>query len=252
MEKEESDLLRIESEINKNNAERDKFLCEANQIKELSHQIFSTRAMLQAVLGGIVAAGLLSVWAIDYLTPILQKKRELASLENKILSEMNKKQLLLIDQERISNEAFKKSLENKLSRALALNKQLETDLEFLQKTSPEIERFGKALSTTKARSASLEHVLTISKLEGTKWAYTQLGVGSGGYMKFQPGGEFLHDWWPSSESHWTIVGSKIIIKFPDAQMEGTIESSNKILGTGETIDGQVWDWYAEKFVGDID
>ena len=129
---EEAEIRKLETESLKNEAERDKALHEIEEISQrIKHSAFSPKGILQSVVAGIIAAGLLSVWAIGYLQPILHKKAELALLDNRILktkneehTEQNKKISMSLKNERI--EAKKRLQELVFQNEKLLKKQLET------------------------------------------------------------------------------------------------------------------------------
>lgn len=82
---------RLKSEIGRNRAERRKLLLEAIETRQrLRRPWYKVQYLLQTVLAGIVAAGLLAAWIVNYFEPILKKGNELAKLENKILESKNK------------------------------------------------------------------------------------------------------------------------------------------------------------------
>ncbi|CAB1064712.1 hypothetical protein D1BOALGB6SA_9509 [Olavius sp. associated proteobacterium Delta 1] len=109
---EEYEIEKLRSEIARNNAERDKLLREADEIHRRARG--RLRGTLQAIVGGMVAAGLLSAWGIGYLKPILEKNKELALIENKVLSYKTERQRQSNEQEqqaiRTENEAISQRL----------------------------------------------------------------------------------------------------------------------------------------------
>ena len=65
----------------RNRAEARKFDLEAEEIeKRLSRHWLSPVSVMQAILGGVIAAGLLTAWFIVYLQPLLSAKSELANV----------------------------------------------------------------------------------------------------------------------------------------------------------------------------
>lgn len=120
---------RLASEIARNEAERDKLLREADEVnRRLEQRWYSGRVFLQAVVAGVVAAGLLTAWGIGYLKPILARNTELnrldveiskrnTELQMRVHSETEKRiqaqledlskqnELLLVEQERLKNSA---------------------------------------------------------------------------------------------------------------------------------------------------
>jgi hypothetical protein len=93
MDQQNLEARRIESEIRRLDAEHTKLLAETNEIENRNkHPMFMRRFMLQSLVGGMVAAGLLAAWAIGYLKPLLEREQALASIENDIQQAMNERQ----------------------------------------------------------------------------------------------------------------------------------------------------------------
>src|SRR5207249_4040714 len=81
-------------------AEGRKIDLESQEIqRRMAESWYSPRILLQAIVGGVIAGGLLVAWAIAYLLPILRKERELAKLESARLEAENKLQRFQLDQQ---------------------------------------------------------------------------------------------------------------------------------------------------------
>jgi len=88
----EAEMRRIESETAKNEAERRKFIAEAEEVeKRVRQKWYFNELFVKWVLGGVVAAALVAAWCITYLNPILNKKQELAKIENAIVTQKNER-----------------------------------------------------------------------------------------------------------------------------------------------------------------
>ena len=93
---------RLKSEIERNRAERRKLLLEAMEKRQnLRRRWYHGQYVLQTILAGIVAAGLLAAWIVTYFAPIINKDTELKHLENQILTVKNKEL-----QEKLDNRTF--------------------------------------------------------------------------------------------------------------------------------------------------
>lgn len=133
-----SESERLCNEAEKQKLERETELLE----KQLSQKWYSGRFIVQAVVGGAVAAGLLAVWAIGYIQPIVKKENELASIENKVakmqielerIEARRRTDALAKDAEAAKktitdlvrqNSIFKNQLEEETKRVLALQGRL--------------------------------------------------------------------------------------------------------------------------------
>ena len=114
---------RLKSEVERNRAERRKLLFEAIEIRHsLRRPWYQRQYIIQTVLGGIVAAGLLAAWIATHLTPILSQEVELAQLKNKKLAMENKLEALRNEEEKRDLIKAKRSAE---SRAIKLVSELE-------------------------------------------------------------------------------------------------------------------------------
>ena len=81
----QAEQRKLESEIEKNRAECHKAELEAEEIqKRLNVKWYSSRLFLQALVAGIIGAGLFGAWVIGYLRPILRLDTEIAERETEI------------------------------------------------------------------------------------------------------------------------------------------------------------------------
>ena len=125
-----AEIRRIESEIAKNEAERIKLIRESEEVgKRLSQKWYSARFLIEAVVGGIVVAALMTAWGIGYLQPILLKRQEVARLKNELLKVENRLQAQRNERETealtIENESIKKELASLLLQNETLQKRQE-------------------------------------------------------------------------------------------------------------------------------
>ncbi len=112
---EDLEKTRIEVEIARHKAERQKLELESEQItKNLNQKWYKGKFFLETIVAGLVASGLLAAWVIIYLQPIITIKHEIAELENEKL-DLEK----LRDREQHFQE--KKKLDARLTLALAEN-----------------------------------------------------------------------------------------------------------------------------------
>jgi hypothetical protein len=107
---------KLESEITKNKAERDKLNIEA-KLYAKNVKCF----LIKWVVAGIVAAGLLAVWAIGYFEPIISRKQEMASLDNEIQKRRNELRALELAGEN-------KTLKTKLAQSIETAENLKARL----------------------------------------------------------------------------------------------------------------------------
>lgn len=83
---------RLQSEIVRNRAERRKLLLEAVETRQrLRIRWYQRRHIVQTTIAGVVAAGLLAIWIVEYFAPILSKETELQSINNEILKRKNER-----------------------------------------------------------------------------------------------------------------------------------------------------------------
>ncbi len=168
----EYQIKKLESESERNDAERRKILKEMEVIdKRLHERIYTSKNILQAVVGGIVAAALISAWGIGYLKPILERNKELATIENKILSNKieRQKQLNVIEREKIAteNSQYKKQLEN----IIAKNRELQSQQSDLKSLSENLKAKLDGIST---QYTTLSQKFQLSEAE--KENYNQLST----------------------------------------------------------------------------
>lgn len=145
--------LREQREI----AEIRKLELEARQIEErLGKRWFQGRLIFQSLTGGVVAAGLLAAWAIEYAQPLLKKKQELAALDGSIQERINRRQRLENDETtaalkkenrlvreqlralQVSNDELLKHQNTSANRAVELQKQLDARASELRKLASEV------------------------------------------------------------------------------------------------------------------
>ena len=168
---------RIEAEIRRNEAEEKKLLNEAEEIKKrLDWKFLPPRIVIQAVLAGIVAAGLLAAWGIGYLKPIILKNNELATLENKILASENKNAKELNEAQRKELEKLNEQATNELKQLKAQNSELQqqqqnsakliADLKSkLEQISVEYKELSENLGTTETERTKYKELASATRKE---------------------------------------------------------------------------------------
>jgi Pregnancy-associated plasma protein-A len=96
---------KLKAETEKYEAERRKIDLEAEEIRQrLTRKWYLTRYLLEAVIGGLVAAGLVAAWATQFLQPMLQSKEELRLAQTQ-------KQAVQVEVETLRNEKERLKLE---------------------------------------------------------------------------------------------------------------------------------------------
>jgi len=157
----ELEQKRIKSEIERNEAERQKFLSETKEInKRVNAKVWSQKNIVQAAIAGIVLAGLLAAWIVGYFKPILSKNQELATLDNKILTAENKRQ-------RQFNEIKKRELDKLKEQATIEMQQLNTQNSELQEQQQGSVQLIKDLKN-KLESISKEYEKLSKRYEATE------------------------------------------------------------------------------------
>ena len=117
------------AELNKLNLENDE------TAKRLGQKWYLSRVLIQVVVAGVIAGGLMVSWGIGYLQPILSKKQELADLTNKIQTVKNEMRIIVLDSIRqeitkqltslaVVNDSLQSVQANSLQRATSLEEQL--------------------------------------------------------------------------------------------------------------------------------
>jgi len=103
-----SDEKLRKAEIAKIEAETEKLKAEMNEVNaRLKIKWFEERFFVQAIVAGIVAAGLLTAWSVEYLEPILSKNNRIAEMEVEIKRHENE---LINVQHKISENKLKQEL----------------------------------------------------------------------------------------------------------------------------------------------
>lgn len=96
------------AEIAKIEAETEKLRAEISEVNaRLKVRWFEGRFFVQAVVAGIVAAGLLTAWSVEYLEPILSKNSRLSAMEVDVKKHENE---LISLQHQISENKLKQEL----------------------------------------------------------------------------------------------------------------------------------------------
>jgi hypothetical protein len=129
----ENDNLK-ELEVEKLKCEISKIKTEEEEIrKRISEGVWNRKTIIQTVVGGIVAAALISAWLVGYFQPIIGKKQELLELQNGINEAKNQreKDLLIIEKENLQKS--KKELEFKSKKLSEAFDKLSKDMKFTEK-----------------------------------------------------------------------------------------------------------------------
>lgn len=160
---EDLEASRFQSDIARLRAEEAKFLAEAQEIEKRNRStVFTPKILLQSLVAGLVAAGLLVAWGIGYLKPILERNQELSRIENKILSAENRQQKVRNNEQKISLALLKKALGQDLDQLQEENKKLQSQIDDSKTLSTTLKSRMEDLSR-QYEQLSREKVLTASE-----------------------------------------------------------------------------------------
>lgn len=106
---ENAKLRLLESEIARNESEREKLLNEARKLKKEGN----LSPLLKYIIAAVIAGGLLTTWIITYYTPIANAKSENETLKNEIFKSKNEKQEIALKKSEVSLEMLALELKNK-------------------------------------------------------------------------------------------------------------------------------------------
>ena len=154
-------LRRLESEIAKNKAERQKFEIEAEEIrKRLIQKWYEGRIFVQTGIGAIVAAALIAAWFVGFFEPILSHKQNIERLKNNMLSLENERQKRQNKAQQEDNERITSSFRKDLA---SLKQENKTFLEALAKSKQQAEAQKALLETTRSDLRELNQKPTAGK-----------------------------------------------------------------------------------------
>lgn len=147
---------RLQSEMARNRAERRKLLLEALETRQrLRRRWYQRKYLFESVIAGLVAAGLLVAWYVEYFSPILRSEVKLQSIKNEVAELRNAE---------LSNE--NKELKRRLESDIidfVLNSQ-----EFVR-TLEELERRGAFSSQGREQANDLLEMLKESNDRAERW-----------------------------------------------------------------------------------
>lgn len=176
--------------------------------------------LIQIIIGVIVTSGLLAVWFINYFSPILSAKNELALLNSEIIKKQAEFQKQINEEETHKLNETIELVNKKLNDAQVLNKKYESQLQYnkenlqkekkqyseaqmkeladgkelspeikskIQKLEAQIENIQFEQNKVKINSSELSEILTFSKLEGL-WKDNGTLDGENVYIEFLPKG----------------------------------------------------------------
>ena len=178
---EDLEKQRLQSEIQRTDAERQKLLLEAEEVaKRTARAWYSGRFVVEATVAGVVASALIAAWVINYLQPILAAKQELTALEqqieastNKLVAEENKRkaEVLTKENDRVRSEMIVLSEKNRslqqqqvraAQRAEDLRKRLQEQSEIVQASidekSPDSQELSRLTSLANTYKAEVEQL----------------------------------------------------------------------------------------------
>jgi seryl-tRNA synthetase len=205
--------------------------------------------IIQIIIGVIVSSGLLAVWFINYFSPILSAKNELALLNSEIIKKQAEFQKQINEEETHKLNETIELVNKKLNDAQVLNKKYESQLQYnkenlqkekkqyseaqikeladgkelspevkskIQKLEAQIENIQFEQNKVKANSSELSEILTFSKLEGL-WKEDGSIDGKNVYIEFLPKGSIRTYAgldgveYIFSNQKWVIENNKIVI-----------------------------------------
>lgn len=103
------EIQRIQSEIDKNKAEAEYFY--SQQRPGSLKQKISAYGVIKATIAGVVASGLIAVWAITYFQPVLEHRQTLNGLKHEIAAANNAKNALVMEEQQAVNLEIARNLE---------------------------------------------------------------------------------------------------------------------------------------------
>ena len=152
-----AEVERLQAETRKFESEREKAALETQEIqRRLRRRWFLRGFLLQAVIGGAVAAGLLVAWVTAFFGPMIEAKTNLSEIEVKKLAAQN-------ELERLRNLAARQELEAKLTALSQQYTQLTTQYGALARSfdlsEAERERFAELSTRAASQVDSLQQQL---------------------------------------------------------------------------------------------
>lgn len=152
---------RLESEIAKNKAERQKFEIESEEIrKRLLQKWYQGRIFVQTGIGAIVAAALIAAWFVGFFEPILSHKQNIERLKNSMLSLENERQKRQNKAQQEDNERQISSFRKDLA---SLQQENKTFLEALAKSKQQAEAQKEQLEKRRSELMELSQKPTAGK-----------------------------------------------------------------------------------------
>lgn len=155
----DAEKRRLESEIAKNEAERRKLIAEAQEVEKRVRQKSWLSEPVVKVVGVVGAAFLFVFWLITYLNPILNKKQELAKIENAIVTQKNERISGDLSEIRLRFEDLSNSYDSLVNKAnftdqeraklQGENNALKRDLEQVRRDLMEVGRRPQIISSPK-------------------------------------------------------------------------------------------------------
>jgi hypothetical protein len=230
----EAELLRIQSEIARNEAETRKFNSEAKDF-DGKHSKGKTDTIIKAVIGGMVLAGLLAAWFISYMQPILEKNRKLGELEkqvheaeNKIMDQKLKDDSTTLNALRQAYDrdqiAYNKNLQQFKAQNDSLKVQQEQIMQELSKYAQagteiqywqdELNKIKAAQVKTESRSDDINDKIISNWLIENDWTMLYKWEGESYHTfdcMFYPNGKWGRKDVPSSIRTWQIKKGKLIM-----------------------------------------
>lgn len=122
---ENAQARKILAHARKVEAEANRLELEATEIKQrIDQKWYKGRFFVEAIVGGIVAAGLLSGWFIQYFKPILSHEQELVKIEIRRLEQENKLETATNKEKAILLAKQNSEIRNQLSQLTNKNNDL--------------------------------------------------------------------------------------------------------------------------------
>jgi hypothetical protein len=243
----------------------------------------NTRLTIEIIIGVITSSGLLSLWIISYLSPILSAKSELALLSAKILKKETEYQKIINDEKTLELNNKIITINKKLKIALSSYeksqkqlKRLEVSLQNKQKEhinqsnnnsliteknefkikdlEAKIQKIRKERKENDINIKQLNNILTYTELNGL-WKTDGTINNKNAYIEFLPKGtirtyegldgkSFI-----ASNQKWLLEDNQIIIltEQNDKELKNTGKLINgTILGTREWFSGDKTKWILKR------
>ncbi|UCF06511.1 MAG: hypothetical protein JSV33_05645 [bacterium] len=148
--KEQAEIKQLLSQAARDEAERNKYEIETQEIqRRIKQKWYRGRPLIQALIGGVVGSALIAAWLIGYFRPLLSADQELAERRNALAAEEIRQLRFDLEAEKRKNALERRSLENQVS-------QYQKQLEDLKRQN---EEFQETVAQAEARSKAVQERL---------------------------------------------------------------------------------------------